>query len=130
MLGIPFSKAFGPQTRCWSGHVMEEVGWKWINLKSGTKTRRCLKCYSQQTKKYNLSRDKARKAQRAASREPSKDKPGMTLTTMQRHYRSNIAANAILALHEKKDRCATHWERSIIQLQIDELAKRISKGEV
>lgn len=125
---------FGPQSKCGEGHYYQDegVGWKMVTNSSGKKTRRCNLCYRDSVKRSNAKRNAKRRNERAAKRKasgkPKVIKPAkrQTISPADIHYKRCMATNAIIALHEEKDRCSTHWERAKIQDQIDQLAKRIT----
>lgn len=119
-LGIPFSLAFGPQSRCRSGkHYLQKVGF--VELGHG---RRCKACYAEQIK----SAGEKRRSRTGATKRPPlvKSVRSRDCSATEASYRSAMATNAILALHEEKECAATWWERERIQEQIEELQKRVT----
>ena len=101
------------KTHCAQGHDLEEVGTyarRYVK-KAGVRVRElnCLKCKSDQQKRYNSARAKGRK-------DPSSYCHENTNAEQER-------SAEILRLIDRKDRARTGWERSDIQARIDHLAR-------
>jgi hypothetical protein len=41
---------------------------------------------------------------------------------------SEASAHALLALHARRDRCSTHWERALVDVEIDRVNAMFAPG--
>lgn len=127
-IGLPFEDAFGPESKCVNGHRLEEVGYSMLRPKNRRPTRRCKECHRQSAKRSNMKRNAKRREARALKREERRRLQPKEEEVRDDYYTARMATNAILALHQAKDRCSTWWEREKVQAQINALTIRVAQS--
>ena len=120
-LGLKFSLAFGPESKCRAGHKLQEVGYTMVTSpKSGRHGRRCAICYGEKKRRQVASKRKRRG-------QPSKPSSLVRAddNATQRAYRAALSTNAILLLGEQIDREPRKWIRDELTVQLVELTKSL-----
>ena len=119
MLDLPFSAAFGPQSKCRAGHLLKKHGFDMVySDRSQRGTRRCKTCHQR-----NLANSSKLRRKRRGTPEPV---PRSRLVragdnATQRTYRAALATNAILLLGEQIDREPRKWMRLELEQQLLDL---------
>lgn len=154
LLGLPFSRQFGPESKCRAGHRFSDVGYTTVTSPlSGRVTKRCKVCYAEHKRKTVANRRAKRAEERAKAPpkerakkpvktppvkvppkkrapKPKRRRPVLVKfdenSSTKRSYEAAMATNSIIALHEQKERAPTWWQREAIQEQINELQKRVT----
>lgn len=119
-LGLPFSEAWGPESKCRAGHKLQAMGY--IKVTSPVTGRVGYTCKTCREASYER-RDGVRSEGRSAKRKPRKPKEK---SATHRAYEAAMLTNSIVALHEQMEREPMWWDREKFQAKIDEMALRIT----
>jgi hypothetical protein len=120
-LGIPFSGAFGPRSKCRSGHLLADHGFDLIpSARSAAGTRRCKTCHAKnKAEKVRLRRNRRGSAARKSNLVMSGD------NATQRSYRAALSTNSILLLGQEIEREPRRWMRDELVAQMNELTESL-----
>lgn len=123
-LGMPFSEAWGPESKCRAGHKLQELGYiETTSLVTGRVGRACKTCRDVSYERRDIARRKKNGYKKRGPRKKAKPKKE---STTHRAYEAAMLTNSIVALHEQMEREPMWWDREKIQAKIDEMALRIT----